>query len=407
MNVSAPGTAPGASHPAVSIPRRTGAVVVAPDKFKGSLGARDVASHLERGLRLHCRDLEVRKVPVADGGDGTVAVLEAAGYERIDVPARGPTRASVTGSIAVRGHCAVVEIATAAGLDRLPGGRFAPLTATSYGGGELVVAALDAGCTEIVLALGGSACTDGGTGMAEALGVRFVDDNGNALPPGGAALGKLAHIDLGGLDPRVPRTHFLVASDVANPLLGPDGAAAVYGPQKGASTADVIQLEAGLSRLVEIVRDELGTDVARRKGAGAAGGWGYGAMTFLRAEICSGAEMILNLVGLPTALEGAALVITGEGSLDRQSLQGKAPLAVVAAALKLGVPAVAVAGVVTLSPAELSHAGFSAAYALHDLEHDIARCLSEAGPLLAQLGARIAEDHLADSARGNSVSEAK
>lgn len=383
------------------VARQTGAVVVAPDKFKGSLGARDVASHLERGLRLHCRDLEVRKVPVADGGDGTVAVLEAAGFERIDVPARGPTGASVTGSIVVRGHCAVVEIATAAGLNQLPGGHYAPLTATSYGGGELVVAALDAGCTEIVLALGGSACTDGGTGMARALGVRFLDDSGIELVAGGGALGELAHIDLSGLDPRVERTHFLVASDVANPLLGPDGAAAVYGPQKGASGADVIQLEAGLSRLVEIVRAELGTNVARRNGAGAAGGWGYGAMTFLRADFCSGAEMILNLVGLPSALEGAALVITGEGSLDRQSLQGKAPLAVAAIAGKLGVPVVAVAGVVMLSPAELSQAGFRAAYALHDLEFDTDRCFSQAGPLLSQLGARIARDHLAGSSRGN------
>jgi glycerate kinase len=372
-------------------------VVVAADKFKGSLTAAEVAARLAAGLARAGFDGEVVSVPVADGGDGTVDAAVAAGYERVPVPVSGPTGLPVSAAYALRGDIAVIEAAQACGLVLLPPDQLAPLTATTRGVGELILAAVGRGATRIVLGVGGSATTDGGAGMVQALGARLTDSAGRELPPGGAALARLAALDISAMTDLSGVT-FEVASDVDNPLLGPDGAAAVYGPQKGASPQDVALLDAALGRWADVVAATVpggarGADLA---GAGAAGGLGFAALVFLGARLRPGIELLLELASFDAALDGAGLVITGEGSLDEQTLRGKAPVGVVraAAAYDPALPVIAVAGRQTLTADQLHGAGIRAGYALTDLEPDVARCIAEAGPLLEQLAARVAADWL-------------
>ncbi|MCV2487742.1 glycerate kinase [Geodermatophilus sp. YIM 151500] len=370
-------------------------VVVAPDKFKGSLGAADVAARVAAGLRSVAPGTDVRQIPVADGGEGTLAAAEAAGFRRVPVRVTGPTGRPLDSALAVRDRTAVVEMAAASGLAVLPGGRRAPLEASSLGTGELVRAALDRGCTEVVLGIGGSACTDGGAGLLVGLGARLLDADGVPLPPGGGALARLARVELDGLDARLRGTRVVLATDVDNPLLGERGAAAVYGPQKGATAADVAVLEAGLRRWVDALGAVLGpvaAEAAERPGAGAAGGLGHACLAVLGAVRRPGIEVVLDLTTFADLLPGAVLVVTGEGSLDAQTLHGKAPAGVAAAARAAGVPVVAVAGRCLLDAAALRAAGIDAAYALTDLESDVGRCMQHAGPLLERLGARIARD---------------
>jgi glycerate 2-kinase len=371
-----------------------GHVVVAPDKFKGSLSAAGVARAVADGLRAAVPGLDAREHPVADGGDGTVEAALSAGYARQQVRCTGPTGEPVDAALAVRDRVAVVELAEASGLRRLPGGRPAPTTATSRGTGELIRAALDLGCRQVVLGIGGSACTDGGAGMVQALGGRLLDAAGAELGPGGAVLADLDRLDLSGFDPRVAATEFTVASDVDNPLLGLHGAAAVYGPQKGASPADVALLDAALTRWAAAARAATGIDAVGQPGAGAAGGVGFAAVVFLRARLRSGIDYLLDLLKVRAAIDGARLVVTGEGSLDDQTLRGKAPAGVAAAARAAGVPTVAVAGRSTLGPEALEPAGIARAYLLSDLEPDPERSMRDAAPLLRELAARIAADWL-------------
>ena len=364
-------------------------IVVAPDKFAGTLTAEQAARAIEAGLLRARPDAEVVRVPVGDGGAGTLAAVLAAGFERVPLSATGPTGEPVAAAIAVRGDEAFVEMAEASGLARLPGGVFDPLGASTYGTGELVRAALDRGARRVVLGIGGSATSDGGAGMAAALGVRFLDADGAPLPPGGAALLRLASIDAAGLDPRVAAVEVTLASDVDNPLVGPDGAAAVYGPQKGAGPDQVLLLDSALRRYARVLAAELGLDLAATPGAGAAGGLGAGAIAFLGSRVRPGIELVLDLVGFGAALAGAGLVVTGEGKLDAQSLRGKAPLGVARAATAEGVPVVALAGVVEVARRELRAAGFEEAHALTELEPDEERCRAEARPLLERLAERV------------------
>ncbi|MER7129050.1 glycerate kinase [Streptosporangium saharense] len=365
-----------------------GRVVVAPDKFRGSLTSPEVAAHVAAGLRAAgAGRVPVVPLPVADGGDGTVEAVVASGFTRVETEVTGPLGTRVTAAYAVRdepdGRVAVVELAEASGLRRLPEGAApAPLTATSHGTGELIAHAVRHGARRIVLGLGGSACTDGGAGMAQALGVRLLDAAGNDLPPGGAALRDLRAIDTSG---RPRGFEVVVASDVDNPLLGPYGAAAVYGPQKGATPEDVAVLETGLARLAVHA-----PGLAGRPGSGAAGGVGFGALAFLDAEIRPGIGYLLDLVDFDRHVRGARLVITGEGSIDEQTLRGKAPMGVATAAARHGVPVVAVCGRRSVSDEELRAVGIEAAYALTDIEPDPHRCMTEAGPLLERLTGRIA-----------------
>jgi glycerate kinase len=364
-------------------------VVVAPDKFEGSLTADEAARAIEAGLLRARADAQVVRLPVGDGGAGTLSAVLAAGFERVPVRATGPTGEAVDAAIALRGERAFVEMAEASGLRRLPGGRRAPLEATTYGTGELIRAALDYGARELVLGIGGSATTDGGAGMAAALGVRFLDESGEPLPPGGAALLRLAHVDAGGLDSRVAQVRVTVAADVDNPLVGPHGAAAVYGPQKGAGADDVLLLDSALRRYARVLQADLGLDLADRPGAGAAGGLGAGAIAFLGARLQSGIDLILELVGFDDAVAGADLVVTGEGKIDFQSLHGKAPLGVARAAAAHGVPVIALSGVVEVAGRELRAAGIEEAHALTELEPDIEKCIAEAAPLLRRLAERV------------------
>ncbi|MFC5719262.1 glycerate kinase [Streptomyces gamaensis] len=376
---------------------RAARVLIAADKFKGSLTAAEVAAHLTAGLRRASPDLAVTALPVADGGDGTVDAAVAAGFERRTLRVAGPLGDPVTASYALRGRdgLAVVEMAEASGLGRLPEGVRAPLTAGTFGTGELLRAALDAGARSLVLGVGGSASTDGGAGMLSALGARFLDRTGAPVRPGGGGLAGLATADLSGLDPRPAGIEVVLASDVDNPLTGPMGAAAVYGPQKGASPEEVAVLDAALARYAEVLEKAVGPRAAecvRAPGAGAAGGLGYGALVGLGARFRSGIALMLDVLGFSAALERADLVITGEGALDAQTLRGKAVAGVAGAALERGVPVVAVCGRLSLPRESLGAVGIERAYALTDLEPDVERCVAEAGALLERVGERIGKD---------------
>ena len=375
-------------------------VVVAPDKFKGSLTALDVAAHIAVGLRSVVAGLEVIQCPVADGGDGTVDAAVAAGHTRVPVTASGPTGERVRTSLARKGDEAVIELASVCGLGLLPGGRFAPETSSSYGLGEVVRAAVADGVRRIMLGIGGSASTDGGAGFLQALGIRVLDAAGNDVARGGAALMDAASVDFSALPTEFGSVELVVASDVDNPLVGPDGAAAIFGPQKGASGEQIARLDAALTNWARVLGHATGTDLVTRPGAGAAGGVGFAAMAGLGASRRPGIDVVLDLVGLHEHLFGADLVITGEGSLDRQSLAGKAPIGVAAAARRAGVRVVAVCGRNSLDVGELRRAGIAAAYALTDLESDVARCLSEAGPLLERIGAIVARGELSAAPAG-------
>jgi glycerate kinase len=370
-------------------------VVIAPDKFKGTLSASEVAARVAAGLTSASPETVAVPIPVADGGDGTVDAAVAAGYRRVELGVRGPVGRPVTASFGLRDGMAVIETAQACGLARMAGAALAPLTATSRGVGELIVAAARMGAKKIVLGLGGSATTDGGAGLAQSLGARLLDAKNRELPLGGAALGDLAKLDLSKLRD-LSGVEFLLASDVDNPLLGPAGSAAVYGPQKGASPDDVAVLEAGLTKWADVAESALGRAARDLPGAGAAGGLGFAAQLFLGARMRSGIELLLEMTAFSEHLDSARLVITGEGSLDEQTLHGKAPVGVAraAAAHDPALPVIAVAGVCSLSPAQLQAAGIAAAYALTDIEPDVSKCLAGPGPLLEQLAARIAADWL-------------
>jgi glycerate kinase len=372
-------------------------VLIASDKFKGSLTAAQVAAAVAAGIS-RVSDATVVAVPVADGGDGSVDAAVAAGFQRVPLTATGPTGEPVETAYARRGRTALVEMADVSGLSKLPGGRHQPMTATSRGLGEVVAAALDAGCTDIVLAIGGSASTDGGAGMVAALGGRLLDAQGHPLTDGGGALSELARLDLGLLRSRLEGVTVTVACDVDNPLLGARGAAAVYGPQKGASPRQVTQLDAALLHWADVVEEVVGRDERHHPGAGAAGGVGFGAVAVLGASMRSGIDLLLDLVGFGAALERLSpddLVVTGEGSLDEQTLHGKAPAGVAAAAAARGIPVVAVCGRVALKPEQLRAAGIRAAYALSDIEPDRQRCFDEAASLLERLGERLAGEQIA------------
>ena len=372
-------------------------VLVAPDKFKGTLTASEVAARVTAGIAAVAPEVPVREVPVADGGDGTVDAALAAGFTRVPVRAQGPVGKPVDTAFALRDGVAVVEMADVSGLRLLPRDGLAALEASSYGTGEVIAAALDHGCHTVLLGIGGSASTDGGAGLLTALGARLVDADGAELALGGAALARLARLELDGLHPKLASTAVVVASDVDNPLLGPNGAAAVYGPQKGADPDDVALLDAALAHWADVLDAATGTALRDRPGAGAAGGVGYGALAALGAELKPGIDMVLELVGFADALPGARLVVTGEGSLDEQTLSGKAPAGVAAAAVAAGIPVVTVSGRLALRPEQLAAAGVKQAYALTDIEPDLARCLAEPGPLLERLARKLAEDWLSGS----------
>jgi len=339
-------------------------IVVAPDKFKGSLSSRSAAEAIGRGLGRALPQAKLDLVPVADGGEGTAeTIVHTLGGQMVVCDVQGPNGKPVQARYGLLGGAkvAVVELAQASGLELMPAGSNDPLTATTFGTGQLIGAAIDAGAVRIILAIGGSATNDAGAGALSALGAQFLDDQGNRLAPGGAALAKLARIDVTALDRRLSNVSIEIASDVRNPLCGPSGASAVYGPQKGASPHDVRSLDAALARFADVAKVHVGIDVRDVPGAGAAGGVGAGFLALARATLRPGAQLVLEVLDFDQRLAGASLVITGEGRLDKQTLAGKAPYAVAQAAAAHKIPVIALAGSVECSAADLEQASIALA----------------------------------------------
>ncbi len=322
-------------------------VVIAPQSFKGSISALDAARAMEEGVRKVVSDVETVIVPVADGGDGTLETLvEATGGEIRSAKVTGPIGRPVTAEWGALGDgkTAMIEMARTSGLALLSLAERDPLRATTYGLGEVIREALDAEFRSFIVGIGGSATNDCGAGMAQALGVRLLDEDGNDLPPGGAALADLKRIDLSGLDNRAVEAQFSVACDVSNPLTGPEGASAVYGPQKGATPEIVEQLDGALKNFADIVERDIGSSIDSVPGSGAAGGLGGGMMAFLDGSLRAGVDIVLDQVGLDEKLEGADLVITGEGQLDFQTVYSKAPIGVAWRAKARDISVIAISG---------------------------------------------------------------
>ena len=322
-------------------------VVIAPQTFKGGLSGIQVASAIEQGVLSVYPHAETLKIPVADGGDGTLdALVRSTGGELFTSRVTGPLGEPVTAMWGVMGNgeTAVIEMARASGLALVPPRRRNPRITTSYGTGELISQALDRGYRRIIVGLGGSATNDGGVGMAQALGVRFLDSNGRELPAGGAALSKLARIEMLGLRRGITEAKITAATDVTNPLCGPRGASAVYGPQKGGWPEVVEELDRALENLSRVIKRSLGLDVRDQPGAGAAGGLGAGLMAFLNAEMGAGIDLVCQVLGLEDRLIGADLVITGEGRVDASTIYDKAPVGVARRAKVRGIPVIAMAG---------------------------------------------------------------
>ena len=320
-------------------------IVIAPDSFKESLTALQVADAIAAGMREIWPDAAYVKVPLADGGEGTVqAMIDAMGGRRVDVRVTGPLGRTVDAFYGDAGGLAVIEMAAASGLEGVPPDLRDPRTATSRGTGELIRAALDAGARRVVLGVGGSATNDGGAGMLQALGVRLLDADGRDLGPGGAELARLDRIDATGLDARVRATEFHIACDVDNPLVGPRGASAVFGPQKGATPDMVRQLDAALAHFADVIRRDLGQDVAQLPGAGAGGGIAAAMVVFLQGQLRPGIEIVTEAVGLDAQVRDADLVVTGEGRIDGQTVNGKTPMGVAKVARRHGKPVVAIGG---------------------------------------------------------------
>ena len=342
-------------------------IVIAPDSYKGSIYAPDVAKAMADGVQRVLPNAETVLVPVADGGDGTLETLvETSGGEIRTSEVTGPLGEKVVAQWGAMGdvRTAVIEMARTSGLALVPIEKRDPLLSTTYGLGEVIGHALEAGLRQFIVGIGGSATNDAGAGMAQALGVRLLDSEGRDLPFGGAALANLDRIDMSGLDPRVREASFSVACDVSNPLTGPEGASAVYGPQKGATPEMVRQLDAALGHFANVVKRDIGVEINDTPGAGAAGGLGGGLVAFVNATLRAGVDIVLDTVGLDKHLEGADLVITGEGTLDYQTVYNKAPIGVARRAKTRGIPVIAISGSLGERYEEVHRHGIDAAAAI-------------------------------------------
>lgn len=340
-------------------------VVIAPDSFKECATAAEVAAAIAAGWRRSGSDAELRLLPMADGGEGTVDALAASRGKAVETDVTGPLGESVTARWALLDDgTAVIEMAEASGLHLVAPQHRDPMTATTRGVGDLVRAGLDAGARRFIIGVGGSATNDGGAGMAQSLGASLRDAEGRELAPGGAALAGLAEIDVSALDPRLAECTVLVACDVDNPLCGPKGASQVYGPQKGATPAQTAELDAALALYAAALRAACGVDLRDTPGAGAAGGLAAGLMAFAGARLRPGFDLVAEQVGLAAAMEGADLVITGEGSMDGQSAHGKVPAGVARMARERGIPCIALAGRLGDGYGLVHDLGLTAAFAL-------------------------------------------
>ncbi|EGO62545.1 glycerate kinase [Acetonema longum] len=367
-------------------------IIVAPDSYKGSVSALGVADAMERGIKKVFADAAVIKLPIADGGEGTVeALVAAAGGHTVRRQVVGPLGEPVEAHFGILedGETAVIEMAAASGLPLVPFHKRDPRITTTYGTGQLIKAVLDQGIKKIIIGIGGSATNDGGTGMAKALGAVFYDASGRELPAGGAALANLSKIDVSGLDSRLASTTILVACDVDNPLCGSRGASAVYGPQKGATPAMVEELDAALDHFATIASRTTGRDVAELPGAGAAGGLGAGLLFFTGAQLRPGVEIVLDTVGYRSLVEGANLVITGEGRTDFQTAYGKAPVGVAKIAKEFQVPVVCLSGGLGNGAEDVLTQGIDAVMSIVPGPMSLENCLENGPDLIEAAAARL------------------
>lgn len=367
-------------------------IVVAPDSYKGSLSAVAVAAAMEKGILSVFPHATVVKVPIADGGEGTVEALVTATNGRIIhqevVGPLGEPHKAYWGLLG-DGKTAVIEMAAASGLPLIPKGKRNPRLATTFGTGQLMKAALDQGILNLIIGIGGSATNDGGVGMAQALGAKFYDASDNELPYGGAALAKLASIDLSGVDTRLQAASVLVACDVDNPLCGPQGASAVYGPQKGATPAIVAELDAALKQFAVVAKTATGKDVAELPGAGAAGGLGAGLLFFTNAQLRPGVEIILETTDFADIVKEACLVITGEGNTDFQTAFGKAPVGVAKIAKQFAVPTVCLSGGLGKDHEQVLDHGIDGVMSIVPHPMSLEECVNSAALLVEAATARL------------------
>ncbi|NCH14452.1 glycerate kinase [Cronobacter sakazakii] len=378
-------------------------IVIAPDSFKESLSAMDVAKAIEAGFREIYPQAHYVCVPMADGGEGTVeAMVAATGGQIITTPVTAPLGNKVDGFFGLLGdgETAVVEMAAASGLHLVPTAQRDPRITTSYGTGELILAALERGVKAIIIGIGGSATNDGGAGMMQALGARFLDGEGRELAPGGAALARLERLDLSALDPRLAQVSVTAACDVDNPLCGEKGASAVFGPQKGATPEMVSELDTALRRFGEQLEAATGKAIISAPGAGAAGGMGAALLGMLNAELRPGIEIVIESLGLAQAVRDADLVITGEGRLDSQSIHGKTPVGVARVAKQFQRPVVAIAGSLTPDYQIVHEHGIDAAFSVIDRIVTLQEALDDAERNLRVIARNVAALwHLAENRR--------
>lgn len=367
-------------------------IVVAPDSYKGSISALGVANAVEQGIHVVFPAAEVIKVPIADGGEGTVEALTTATggeihFEEVVGPLGEPVKAHW--GILGDGATAVIEMASASGLPLVPKEKRDPRITTTYGTGQLIRAALDRGIRKIVIGIGGSATNDGGSGMAQALGAKFLDAAGHELPAGGAAMAKLASIDLSGLDARLAATEILAACDVDNPLCGPRGASAVYGPQKGATPEIVAELDAALAVCAAVAKRATGKDVAECAGAGAAGGLGAGLLFFTNAKLRPGVEVVLAATKFNQLVCKADLVITGEGRTDFQTAFGKAPVGVAKSAKAFGVPVICISGGLGKGHEDVLEHGIDGVNSVVPMPMSLEDCMEQGAEIVEAATARL------------------
>ena len=367
-------------------------VVIAPDSYKGCLSALEVAKAMERGVLSVFPSAEVRKIPIADGGEGTVAALVTATdgqLRQAEVTDPLGNKISAHWGVLGDGRTAVIEMAAASGLPLVPKEKRDPRVTTTYGTGELIKAALAEGLAKIIIGIGGSATNDGGTGMARALGVRFLDAAGREVAEGGGSLAEICQIDTAGLDPRLKNTEIVVACDVDNPLCGTRGASAVFGPQKGATPEIVQQLDAGLAKYASCARQATGRDVAEKAGAGAAGGLGAGLMFFTPAQLKPGVEIVLDAVGFSDVVRDADFVITGEGRTDFQTAFGKAPVGVAKVAKAHGAPVFCISGGLGDGADDVLAQGIDAVMSICDRPLSLEECMAAGAQLIEPAAARL------------------
>ena len=367
-------------------------VVIAPDSYKGCLSALEVAKAMERGVLSVFPSAEVRKIPIADGGEGTVAALVTATNGQLrQTEVTDPLGNKIIAHWGVLGdgRTAVIEMAAASGLPLVPTEKRDPRGTTTYGTGELIKAALAEGLAKIIIGIGGSATNDGGTGMARALGVRFLDAAGQEVAAGGGSLAEICQIDTTGLDPRLKNTEIVVACDVDNPLCGTRGASAVFGPQKGATPEMVQQLDAGLAKYASCARQATGRDVAEKAGAGAAGGLGAGLMFFTPAQLKPGVEIVLDAVGFSDIVRDADFVITGEGRTDFQTAFGKAPVGVAKVAKTHGAPVFCISGGLGEGADDVLAQGIDAVMSICDRPLSLEECMAAGAQLIEPAAARL------------------